>query len=207
MAFCITTKQDLHKFRDALHKACDRFGIRLGKSNSHANAIAALLIGSEDYNRALASLPNEQIRTPEFKSHRLTEDDCTDLSLTVEKPQMFCVSLLKDQKPRTLLYGYTVDNDTVHIYLDDGLIHAMVYKKPAKFMLSYHKGDKILASLLRPTKRAYPALCDFEFCKILNTLLEHKISFTTFDGEDSRRNRDFVCYKASEISPIDPNCG
>jgi hypothetical protein len=66
---------------------------------------------------------------------------------------------------RTLLYGYTCDRDTWHVYLQDNKIHTIVYnnredEEPRE--LSVVDNEQYV-----PNKRLYPECCDYEFCRIL----------------------------------------
>lgn len=69
---------------------------------------------------------------------------------------------------RTLLYGYTVDRDTWHVYLQDGLIHLLVYK--GDVMLSHRSAATWDAEDLVPNKRAYPESTDEAFAWTLHHL-------------------------------------
>ena len=75
---------------------------------------------------------------------------------------------LVDQTDRTLLYGYTCDRATFHVYLKEGIIYKAVYFKGREnlpqMLLSE---DEIPLSGYVPDKRLYPDGCDIEFCKLL----------------------------------------
>lgn len=92
---------------------------------------------------------------------------------------------LENQEDRTLLYGYTVDRDTWHVYLRDGVIHRFVYSpdynvrvvpEPDQWAfqnvnaLSYdyfqtwYNGEALI-----PSKRLYPNHCDYEFCSFMKS--------------------------------------
>ena len=68
---------------------------------------------------------------------------------------------------RTLLYGYTIERHTFHVYLKDGKIHKYVYSYDKE--TTYHREESCwdYASDLVPDKRVYPAASDLEFCRIL----------------------------------------
>lgn len=69
---------------------------------------------------------------------------------------------------RTLLYGYTVDRDTWHVYLQDGLIHLLVYT--GNTMLSHRSAGTWDAEDLVPNKRVYPESTDEAFAWTLHHL-------------------------------------
>lgn len=87
---------------------------------------------------------------------------------------------LKDQSNRTLMYGYTVDRLSVHVYLKDGVLHQLTYTGLRR--TSEHEGFACATvshrdessvyfagdlSMWLPSQRAYPEQCDFEFCSLL----------------------------------------
>jgi hypothetical protein len=80
---------------------------------------------------------------------------------------------------RTLLYGYTCDRDTFHVYLMDGVLHRVIYNHDNK-VLSHEMGQSLSPYLLAPNKRAYPETCDEQFCRLMITRGQ-EISFTTFN--------------------------
>lgn len=73
---------------------------------------------------------------------------------------------LKDKTPRTLLYGYTADRDTWHVYINEHSdeIMTVVYQGKGRDM-SLLRIEENCAYI--PNKRLYPSCCDFEFCKLL----------------------------------------
>jgi len=80
---------------------------------------------------------------------------------------------------RTLLYGYTCDRDTWHVYLEDGIIYTVVYnarEDEIKFNIVPINDNQDFV----PNKRLYPARCDYEFCRLLK---EHGVdmTFTTWE--------------------------
>ena len=115
----------------------------------------------------------------------------------VEREPVFCLNLLQDKTPRTLLYGYTLDRETWHVYLDDaGVIHRVVYHPD--LMLSHQAGGFKENAELIPSKRLYPEHCDYEACVLLakagvslpfTTLSEH-ISEKPFHGKTAEEMHD-----------------
>lgn len=93
---------------------------------------------------------------------------------------------LINQTNRTLVYGYTKDRGTFHVYLKDGCIHIKIYGlRGSEWVMDE---DNVLTDeSYVPDKRAYPETCDFEFCK----LLRYRgicIPFTTWtDGREVKQ--------------------
>ena len=85
---------------------------------------------------------------------------------------------LTDQSDRTLLYGYTLDRDTFHVYLKDGIMHRVIYSFK-RYIVDHIEGEELDAHDLSPCKRAYPERTDFEFAKALRIRDVH-VSLTTF---------------------------
>ncbi len=81
---------------------------------------------------------------------------------------------LADRTARTLLFGYTTDKHTWHVYLDaQGVIHRVVYAyaHPQPLLVSASSGETggcTRNSEYVPNKRLYPESCDAEFCKLLS---------------------------------------
>lgn len=104
-------------------------------------------------------------------------------------------------KDRTLLYGYTCDRKTFHVYLKDKEIHTVLYdishdeKNPKPInMTEVHvmsNRDYI------PDKRLYPEACDYHFCK----LLKHanvNLPFTSYDkGRETKKYYGFILEDAT----------
>jgi len=70
---------------------------------------------------------------------------------------------LIDKSDRTLLYGYTCDRSTFHVYIKDGEIKIVVYKTVGDLreIIPTCNSDYL------PDKRVYPAKSDYEFCRRL----------------------------------------
>lgn len=84
---------------------------------------------------------------------------------------------------RTLLYGYDANRFDWHVYLEDGLIHRVIYTvnglgRPS--VISHESAASWPAEELWPGKRAYPESTDYEFAKRLIAVEVH-ISFLPFD--------------------------
>lgn len=70
---------------------------------------------------------------------------------------------------RTLLYGYNVDRETYHVYLQDGKIHGLIYLDAGGPVPLHYYAARVWdnAADLVPNKRLYPDACDYEFCLLL----------------------------------------
>jgi hypothetical protein len=77
------------------------------------------------------------------------------------------VDELIDKSDRTLLYGYTCERLTWHVYLEDGVIHKVVYRSSGGDCEHSYYGEGFKVWELIPDKRLYPETCDFEFCSLL----------------------------------------
>lgn len=98
---------------------------------------------------------------------------------------LIIVQNLKNKSDRTLLYGYTIDRKTVHLYLKDKEFHYLVYEdytndnvKTFKYTL-LGKEIKYIYNFI-PSKRAYPECCDIEFSYLIKKA-GYDIPFTGFN--------------------------
>lgn len=99
------------------------------------------------------------------------------------------VDQLMNRTPRTLLYGYTCERNTWHVYLDGkGQIHRVLYDSHDQPL--FHAAGPAGACLDNreyvPDKRLYPESCDYEFSKLL-LQAGVNLPFTTFDAEYEQR--------------------
>lgn len=96
-----------------------------------------------------------------------------------EKEIILTAENLTDKSDRTLLYGYTTDGTSWHVYIQNNQIHAIYYdinKVPNDLIIESNR-DFV------PNKRLYPETCDFEFCK----LLKEKDVYLPFTVWDEKR--------------------
>lgn len=116
----------------------------------------------------------------------------TEQAITVE-------NLGEHQENRTLLYGYTCDNKSFHVYLKDGEIHTVVYDLedfPEENICKPKDMREIAVNVDNdyiPDKRLYPEACDYLFCTLL---LERGICLplTSFDKDnDGKFIRQKMC--------------
>lgn len=112
---------------------------------------------------------------------------------------------LFDTSDRTLLYGYTCDRDTFHVYVKDLKIHAVTYRTDYEndapnFMteISVNSNDDYI-----PNKRLYPETCDYEFCEKLKKL-GYDLPFTIWS--DGRPEAQFYGFTL-EDKKCCGNCG
>lgn len=108
-----------------------------------------------------------------------------------ELPEFVSVDDLTNKRDRTLLWGYTPDRASHHVYLKDGEIHILVYNRFDGLEVLRHKSGHeidVKDDGLIPSKRLYPEACDAEFCRILKERGFH-LPFTTWD--DQRQEKDF----------------
>jgi len=89
---------------------------------------------------------------------------------------------------RTLLYGYTLERQTVHVYIKDREVHYFEYDLNGDTL--FHKSGKFdYLDELIPSKRAYPESTDPEF---LSILVKNGLDncFTTYDQERYEKIKD-----------------
>lgn len=67
---------------------------------------------------------------------------------------------------KTLLYGYTSDRNTHHVYQDGGQIHLVVYNFHNEVINQVSDNSLPLATIMTD-KRLYAEACDFAFCQEL----------------------------------------
>lgn len=105
-------------------------------------------------------------------------------------PSVIIGSMLNNQEDRTLLFGYTCDRLTWHVYLKNGVIHKVIYGN------SYSSSEYTPVTEYQvtaneqfvPNKRLYPECCDAEFCRLLRRK-NIPMVFTTYD--DTREPKKF----------------
>lgn len=86
---------------------------------------------------------------------------------------------LTNKKNRTLLYGFTCDRDTWHVYLFDMNIYVCKYAYGENPIDIGYICDEFV-----PDKRLYPARCDFEFCSLLKSRGIY-LPFTTYGEKET----------------------
>ncbi|KQO98292.1 hypothetical protein [Leifsonia sp. Leaf264] len=109
----------------------------------------------------------------------MNTDQLAQLGLLANEPDRLSVTDLHDQSERTLVYGYTPERDSFHMYLLGGQIHLHIYSH-AKVSLFHEAAPKWNPEFLRPNKRAYPQFTDFEFA-VLMKRLDWALEFANFE--------------------------
>lgn len=84
---------------------------------------------------------------------------------------------LEDKSDRTLLYGYTSDRYTWHVYVLNHEIITLMYGFGEIREIHVDEDTEYV-----PNKRLYAECCDFEFCSLLAERGVH-LPFTTFNGD------------------------
>lgn len=103
---------------------------------------------------------------------------------------------LRNQEPRTLIYGYTCSRDTFHVYLAEDGIHLVVYDYHGLLAIHCRESEGIPLDDCIPDKRVYPEACDYEFCLILKRAGVN-IPFTTWT--EGRETSLFHGLQADEL--------
>lgn len=114
------------------------------------------------------------------------------LTATAPLPKAsFKLSMLGDIRPRTLLWGYTLDRHSHHVYIEGGEIVVLVYRdrfEPQWDILVYERGLEFNPDFLVPNKRLYPEACDWETCFHLKRMGVY-LPFTSWD--DGRETEQY----------------
>lgn len=92
---------------------------------------------------------------------------------------LLTIENLIEKDSRTLLYGYTCDRDTWHVYLFEGVIYCVVYSFNCEPELVQINDNYDFV----PDKRLYPARCDYEFSLLLK-MRGVNLPFTCFDSKE-----------------------
>jgi hypothetical protein len=90
------------------------------------------------------------------------------------------VAFMSDISDRTLIYGFTLDRETFHVYIQDKIIHRITYNENSNQPTSSLSGERFLLTELVPNKRIYPEASDFKFCTFLQSQ-DIDLPFTTFN--------------------------
>ena len=95
---------------------------------------------------------------------------------------LITINNLINKLDRTLLYGYTCERDTWHVYIEDNKIYKVIYnsnKEPEE--------HEVLNDFeYVPDKRLYPECCDYEFCRLLKERGAH-LPFTTWQDRPEKK--------------------
>jgi len=122
-------------------------------------------------------------------------EQITFLKQFLETTKTISVWELKNKKDRTLIYGYTCERHTFHLYLKNEKFYCVVYDHDKNFLYSKLVTETIGVDDCFPNKRVYPESCDFEFAILLasknsrptylafNPEREEKVKHLQFHGE------------------------
>lgn len=110
------------------------------------------------------------------------------------------VADLTDISSRTLLWGFDFDRNSIHVYIEHGILCFVKYNYN-DIILSKITGTSLPIEKIIPPKRCYPDACDYEFCKLLK-MSGYDIVFTTFDkNRPYKRFHGKVIYKLKSPTP------
>lgn len=117
---------------------------------------------------------------------------------TIEKlnqtPKVLSVHDFQDKTPRTLLYGYTSNRFTWHVYLEEGTLDIVTlsYRDEKKNVCVIEENTDFL-----PDKRLYPEACDYEFCRLLK---QQGLSLPFTNWDEKREEKRFYGTQRHEAS-------
>jgi hypothetical protein len=104
----------------------------------------------------------------------MTPAELATLTAATSSSAVLSTEHLVDRTARTLLFGYTVERHTWHVYLDaDGILYRVVYQETTSgtpLLIEASAGSSAGCSRndeYVPNKRLYPESCDLEFCRLL----------------------------------------
>lgn len=103
------------------------------------------------------------------------------LKAMMAKPTNPVISVNELDNPgqdRTLLWGYTLDRSSFHVYIKGGVLHRVIYGNP-NTLISHISGEELACENMAPSKRAYPAACDEQFSRLMHEKGQY-VSYTTF---------------------------
>lgn len=93
----------------------------------------------------------------------MTKEELSSINYFRPIDSIITIEELANKNDRTLLYGYTCERATWHVYIKDKEIRTCTY--------NYNSEPTIvnIESIYDyiPDKRLYPECCDFEFCSLL----------------------------------------
>lgn len=117
----------------------------------------------------------------------MTPQEFEQLNQTWER--VLTVDSLTDKSPRTLLYGYTTDRNTWHVYLNEyGKIVRLETSDSGLILFESDEPPSSNRDYI-PSKRLYGESCDFEFCRLLKGL-DVALPFTTFDEKNDKARKE-----------------
>lgn len=112
---------------------------------------------------------------------------------------------------RTLIYGYTVERDTFHVYVKDGMLHRFIYRRnfttDTEQVVSYESAATMRAEDLSPSKAIYWEHSDYEAAWFLATqdvYMHFKGATVGGQPAESRGQWAGVVYDPQQHFTIDP---
>ena len=117
------------------------------------------------------------------------------LGAASSKPIEISINDIPDKSDRTLLWGYTCNRESFHVYLKDRQLHRLIYDFNHE-MLNYQVGESLTASILHHDKRIYPEATDYDFARLLYEADETPC-FTTFN--EKREQSSFYGLMKEEL--------
>lgn len=111
----------------------------------------------------------------------MTPEEYQEIRCICETPRTINIGMLENKQDRTLLWGYTCERESWHVYIQNGEIHRYITQYPDKFV-AHTCQENWEPQYLAPDKRLYPEACDYEFCKLLREN-GAELSFTNFNPE------------------------
>lgn len=120
----------------------------------------------------------------------MNKDQLDALTAIKNQPVTISVDDLGESalQPRTLVYGYTAERDTFHVWLTPtGHIARLIYSHDGSVLFRDVRSEWPVEDMI-PNKRAYPEYSDFLFASIIKSRHERGISFRNwaepkpFDG-------------------------
>lgn len=87
-----------------------------------------------------------------------------------------------EPKEGTLLWGYTCERYSFHVYLKDGMINRIIYSKSENKLIDFICGKELKADVLYPDKRLYPEATSYDFVVALRKAGQEP-SITNFNEE------------------------
>ncbi|HDR9109724.1 hypothetical protein [Paraburkholderia sp. A3RO-2L] len=112
------------------------------------------------------------------------------------KPHYVDIAELENQTPRTLIWGYTCERNSFHVYIEDGQVHRVIYDCEKNILAQNDESNGLLLSDCVPDKRVYPEACDYEFCRLLK-VSGIDVPFTTWS--DSREPAQYHGKRIPEL--------
>lgn len=100
-------------------------------------------------------------------------------NIKIDEASIIKIEDLKNTNDRTLIWGYDLERNSVHVYIKNKKFFKVCYSYP-DVLIYFTQGYTIDAIGCIPSKRIYPEASDLEFCEIL-VKRGISLAFTTFD--------------------------